>query len=147
MRILVLGGSGMLGRAVVAEARRRGHAALGLSRPQADLRDRERLGFWTRRFSPRLIVNCAAFTAVDRCEEDREAALEVNGSAVGTVVAAAAEAGADTVNVGSLAPATGGNVNGIGAVLTINGEGEADSLNVDDTADTLGNTGTLRRLN
>ena len=47
------------------------------------------------------------------------------------------------MNVGSLAPATGGDVNGIGAVLTVNGDGEADSLNVDDTADTDGNTGNL----
>jgi len=47
------------------------------------------------------------------------------------------------VNVGSTAPAAGGNVNAIGAVLTINGDGGNDTLNVDDTGDMLGNTGSL----
>jgi dTDP-4-dehydrorhamnose reductase len=32
---------------------------------------------------PRAVVNCAAFTAVDRCEEKEEAATAVNGTAVG----------------------------------------------------------------
>src|SRR5260221_8290985 len=50
---------------------------------------------------------------------------------------------ADTINVGSLAPATGGNVNAINALLTINGNDGADTLNVDDAGDSLANTGTL----
>ena len=51
--------------------------------------------------------------------------------------------GADTINVGSTAPSSGGNVNGIAAVLTINGQGGSDTLSVDDTGDTLANTGKL----
>src|SRR5436305_794239 len=44
MRCLVFGGTGMLGQAVVAEARSRGWDALGLSRAQADVLDRGRPG-------------------------------------------------------------------------------------------------------
>lgn len=94
MRALILGGNGMLGRAVVSEARRQGHAALGLAREQADITDPDRLLYWAGAFRPDLIVNCAAFTEVDACEQQRERAFEVNGRAVSHVVEAAEAAGA-----------------------------------------------------
>lgn len=99
MRILVLGGRGMLGRDVVAAGRRRGYAALGLSLEQADIRDRRRLLFWGDRFRPDLIVNCAAFTAVDRCEEEPDRAMEINGRAVANVAAAAEAADAHLIQI------------------------------------------------
>lgn len=49
----------------------------------------------------------------------------------------------DKVNVGSLAPATGGVVDGINALLTVMGDAGRDSLNVDDSGDTTSNNGTL----
>ena len=39
MRTLIFGGAGMLGRALVAEARSRNFAALALPRGQADVRE------------------------------------------------------------------------------------------------------------
>ena len=51
--------------------------------------------------------------------------------------------GNDIVNVGSLAQATDGNLDGIGALLTVNGDGGSDTLNLDDTGDASANTGTL----
>ena len=92
MRTLVLGGTGMLGRAVVAEARSRSLPVLGLSREQADIRDRERLLYWVDAFRPELIVNCAAYTKVDACEgEGRVDAFDINAEALDSVVAAARE--------------------------------------------------------
>ncbi len=79
MRCLVLGGTGMLGSAVVAAARSRGWAALGLSRAQADLTDRDGLRGWAERFRPDVVVNCAAYTKVDAAETERELAFAVNG--------------------------------------------------------------------
>ncbi|MDP9121444.1 MAG: sugar nucleotide-binding protein, partial [Acidobacteriota bacterium] len=73
MRALILGGTGMLGRAVVEAARARGWAALGLSHAQADVTDRSRLLYWVETFRPELIVNCAAVTEVDACEGPLEA--------------------------------------------------------------------------
>ena len=99
MRALVLGGTGMLGRAVAAHGRRRGVPVLALSRKTADLRDRERLRYWVGAFRPDLIVNCAAFTRVDDCESRRELAFAVNGQGVAHAVAAAREAGARLVHV------------------------------------------------
>ncbi len=99
MRTVIFGGSGMLGRALVAEARSRGWAALALPRGQADVRDRDRLLYWADTFRPELVVNCAAFTKVDRCEAEPEHAFEVNGRAVEHVAAAAERAGARLIQL------------------------------------------------
>ena len=48
-----------------------------------------------------------------------------------------------SINVGSLAPSTGGTVNAIVARLTLDAGTGSDALNVDDTGDTAANTGTL----
>jgi dTDP-4-dehydrorhamnose reductase len=101
MRCLVFGGAGMLGQAVVAEARSRGWDALGLSREQADVTDRDRLLGWADDFRPELVVNCAAFTRVDDCEKEEQRAFAVNGEAVGHAAAAAAKAEARLVHVSS----------------------------------------------
>ncbi|HEX6201276.1 MAG TPA: dTDP-4-dehydrorhamnose reductase [Thermoanaerobaculia bacterium] len=99
MRALVLGGTGMLGRQVVAEGRRRGHAALGLSRAQADVTDRGALLAWAREFRPEVVVNCAAMTAVDDCESQEERAFAVNAAGVANAAAAARAAGGRLVHV------------------------------------------------
>ena len=100
MRALVLGGTGMLGRALMTEARNRGQAALALSRDQADVADPVRLRYWMDSFRPDLVVNCAAFTKVDACEgEAREQAFRINGAAVGNVAEAAEKAGARLIHV------------------------------------------------
>ena len=51
-------------------------------------------------------------------------------------------AGANVVNVGSLAPATGGVTTGITGYLVVVGSG-TDTMNVDDTGNTTGQSGTL----
>lgn len=99
MRCLVLGGTGMLGRAVVTAARSRGWAALGLSHAQADLCRRDSLLEWAERFRPEVVVNCAAYTQVDAAETDREQAFAVNGDGVANAAALAERAGARLVHV------------------------------------------------
>lgn len=99
MRTLVFGGTGMLGRAVVAHGRTRGVSVLGLDRARADVTDREALLRWACDYRPELIVNCAAFTRVDDCETEKDVAMAVNGEAVAHVVAAAEHVGAALVHV------------------------------------------------
>ncbi len=95
-RALVLGGTGMLGQAVTAHWRRAGAPVLALSHLQADVLDGDRLLYWVRRFAPEVIINCAAFTQVDACEERKEHANAINGNAL-RLIAAAAEAGKATL--------------------------------------------------
>jgi dTDP-4-dehydrorhamnose reductase len=99
MRCLVLGGTGMLGQAVVAEARSRGWAALGLARSQADVTDRGRLLGWADAFRPEVVVNCAAYTKVDACESEAGRAFAVNGEGAAHAAALAGQAGARLVHV------------------------------------------------
>jgi dTDP-4-dehydrorhamnose reductase len=101
VRSLIFGGGGMLAQALVREARRRGWAALALPRQQADVTDTAAVERWTRGFAPQVVFNCAAFTAVDACEERRADAMAVNGDAVGHLAAAAERAGATFVHVSS----------------------------------------------
>jgi len=89
VRTLILGGTGMLGGAVLAAARSRGWPALALPRATADVTDAARLDYWVDSFQPEAVINCAAFTRVDDCERERERAMAVNGEAVGLVAAAA----------------------------------------------------------
>src|SRR5262245_8742991 len=99
MRCLVFGGAGMLGQAVVAEAEVRGWDAVGLSRAEADITDRDRLLHWAEEFRPEAVINCAAFTRVDDCETETQRAFAVNGEAVEHVAAAAARVGASLIHV------------------------------------------------
>src|SRR5262245_33652083 len=101
MRSLVFGGGGMLGRALVAEARGRDWPVLALTRAQGDIRDRAAVDRWVRDFAPQVVFNCAALTAVDACEERREEALATNGEAVAALASAAAVAGALLVHLSS----------------------------------------------
>ena len=94
MRTLVFGGTGIVGRATVAAARRRGWPALGLTRAQADIEDAGRVAAALADFRPELVVNCAAFTRVDDCQGAPARAFAVNGAAVGPLAAACARAGA-----------------------------------------------------
>ena len=90
----------MLGRALAAEARRRGLPALALSRRQADVADPAGLRYWSAAFRPGVVINCAAYTKVDACEgAGRQEAFAVNGQAVANVAAAAKAAGARLLQV------------------------------------------------
>jgi len=99
MRVVVFGGNGMLGSEVVAAGRRRGVPVLGLSRAEADVTDAERLVDWVRAFRADVVINCAAFTAVDACEEERDRAYAVNAGGAGNAAAAAAAVGAHLLHV------------------------------------------------
>ncbi|MEM7481521.1 MAG: dTDP-4-dehydrorhamnose reductase [Acidobacteriota bacterium] len=99
MRGLVLGGGGMLGRAMAEWGRERGVAVLALDRARADIADPERLAYWVDRFRPQVVFNCAAYTQVDDCETERDHAFEINGRAVAHVAAAAWRVDASLVHV------------------------------------------------
>jgi dTDP-4-dehydrorhamnose reductase len=101
MRTLIFGGTGMLGRALVKEARGRGWPALGLAHGQADLCDAAGLVRWAETFRPEVVVNAAAFTRVDDCERARARAMAVNGAGAGHAAAAAAAVGARLLHVSS----------------------------------------------
>lgn len=97
--ILVTGGTGQLGRAVVAAASARGMVAAGVSSRDMPLDDRTAVFAAVRRAAPRAVVHCAAATNVDGCEQDPLGAYRVNALGTAWVAEAAAKAGCELVYV------------------------------------------------
>jgi len=95
--ILLLGKDGQVGWEL-----QRSLAPLGslvmLGRDDCDLADADRLCAVIRQANPRLIVNAAAYTAVDRAEEERESAFRVNAEAPAAIAAEARVLGVPLVH-------------------------------------------------
>lgn len=101
MRLIVLGGTGMLGRATVAAARRRGWSALALSHSQLDVRNARAVREAALSFGADVLFNAAAFTQVDRCESEAALAHEINAEAVAGLAEVATELGVRLVHISS----------------------------------------------
>ena len=93
MKILLLGKDGQVGWEL-----QRALAPLGelhaCGRAEADLSDPESLRGLVRAFAPDIIVNAAAYTAVDKAESDEAAARTCNAVAPGVLAEEAAACGA-----------------------------------------------------
>ncbi|MBB3194463.1 dTDP-4-dehydrorhamnose reductase [Roseateles terrae] len=94
MKLLLLGKSGQLGWEL-----QRALAPLGtlvsLDRTDGgDLSDSDALAATVRRVAPEVIVNAAAYTAVDKAESEEAAARQINATAVGVLAAEARALGA-----------------------------------------------------
>ncbi|MFH0519487.1 dTDP-4-dehydrorhamnose reductase [Streptomyces sp. M41] len=79
MRWLVTGAGGMLGRDTVGELRARGEQVTGLGHTALDITATAAVDRALTAHRPDVLVNCAAYTAVDDAETDEERALRVNG--------------------------------------------------------------------
>ena len=84
-KIIIVGSGGRLGAALLREWRAAGDEVIGFNRALLDIGDfaqiRERLG--GLEFD--VLVNCAAQTNVDRCEQQPEEAFRLNSEAVATI--------------------------------------------------------------
>ncbi|MBO7941321.1 dTDP-4-dehydrorhamnose reductase [Streptomyces sp. CAI-85] len=98
-RWLVTGAGGMLGRDTVAELARRGADVTGLGRAALDVTRPESVAHAFAAHRPDLVVNCAAYTAVDDAETDEPRALAVNGEGPRLLARACAEHGARLLHV------------------------------------------------
>jgi dTDP-4-dehydrorhamnose reductase len=82
MKIIVTGANGQLGREIGEVSDSTGDEVIGLDSATLDITDRGAVHTAVAELRPDVLVNCAAFTAVDACEEHEEQALDVNGHAV-----------------------------------------------------------------
>jgi dTDP-4-dehydrorhamnose reductase len=95
--ILVTGGSGQLAHALDRGAT--GRAMLRVGRPTFDFDQPDGLHLLLREVAPSLIVNAAAYTAVDKAEEVPEAAYRANRDGPALLAGYCAEAGIPLVHV------------------------------------------------
>ena len=90
---------GLLGRDLQALLVRRGETVTGLARGDLDLTDHRAIGAAMRMYQPEVVVNCAAWTAVDEAEDREDEALAVNGSGVVALARACRSAGSQLVHL------------------------------------------------
>ena len=92
-RILILGANGQVGYEL-----QQGFAGssevVACDRSQIDLTDARRIRAVVRNAAPDVILNAAAYTAVDRAESEPEAAMAVNGVAPGVLAEESSRLGA-----------------------------------------------------
>lgn len=81
MKILLFGKDGQVGRELQRTLLPFGHV-IALNRQNADLQNLPELNRILEATSPDLIVNAAAYTAVDKAETDTETAFKINAKAV-----------------------------------------------------------------
>jgi dTDP-4-dehydrorhamnose reductase len=96
---LVTGAGGMLGRDLVDVLHRQGEDVTGLGRGDLDITDSAAVRTLVLRARPAIVVNCAAWTAVDDAEAREDEALLVNGRGAENVAAACAASGSRLVHV------------------------------------------------
>ncbi|WP_416463374.1 dTDP-4-dehydrorhamnose reductase [Sphingomonas sp. VDB2] len=97
-KALILGAHGQLGRCLAAAAPD-DVMVTALGSNDLDIRDRAAVGRFIRNLAPDLVFNAAAYTAVDRAEQEEAIAHAVNATAVGHIAEAAADAGATLIHV------------------------------------------------
>src|ERR1700722_8772358 len=96
--IVITGGGGMLAHALHDVLAQRGKSSALLPRAQCDISsDADIKKIFD--LKPTLLLNCAAHTKVDLCEQEKEKADVINGYAVGKMAALSRQHGTCLVHV------------------------------------------------
>lgn len=89
MKILVTGYTGQLGYDVVKNGLARGLNMIGIGSKELDISRAEDVSTYIAKVSPDAIIHCAAYTAVDKAEDDRETCRRVNVEGTRNLILAA----------------------------------------------------------
>ena len=83
MRILVAGSSGQVAQSLVARAGQAGHTLFACGRPDLDLLNPATISARMDDIRPDIVINAAAYTAVDTAETDEQQAHAINAAGAG----------------------------------------------------------------
>ena len=97
-KLALIGANGMLAR-MVRHVAPSIYDITSFDLPDFDITNRDLVLSAMMHLRPYVIVNCAAYTDVDRCETNEELALLVNGSGPGYLAEAALDTGATLVHI------------------------------------------------
>ncbi|MDH5299854.1 MAG: dTDP-4-dehydrorhamnose reductase [Gammaproteobacteria bacterium] len=98
MKVLITGANGQVGW----ELQQRipdGYEVYAVDVDQLDIRDELSVNAFVDRIKPDLIINAAAYTAVDKAESDKETAYAVNAYGAGYLAASAKKSGARLIHI------------------------------------------------
>jgi len=100
MRVLVVGAQGQVGRGLVERARHSPNIDIvAVGRPQLDLEVPGSGAQAIAEFAPDLVVNAAAYTAVDQAEREPDRAVRINAEGARELAAAANALGAAIIQI------------------------------------------------
>lgn len=99
LRIAVTGREGQVVRSLVERGGSEDYAVIAVGRPDLDLARPETVFEALRAHSPDVVVNAAAYTAVDKAEAEPEAAFHVNGEGARAVAEAAVRLKAHLIQI------------------------------------------------
>lgn len=78
MKVLVTGANGQLGFDVVRELKEQNIKHLGIDINELDITNEQNVRLFISNYKPTHIIHCAAYTAVDKAEEEKELAYNIN---------------------------------------------------------------------
>lgn len=109
MKILVTGATGQLGHNVCRELSDRKIEYCGMSAVEMDITDREKVQDCISSCHPDAVIHCAAYTAVDRAEDEAERCRAVNAEGTQNIALACRQFGAGMVYISTdyVFPGTG----------------------------------------
>jgi dTDP-4-dehydrorhamnose reductase len=99
MRVLIAGAGGQLGIDLVRCCEEAGDDVVAARHDDLDIVDRDAVHGAVSSLRPEVVINCAAWTAVDACESDPDRALAHNGLAVRWLAESCERAGARLVHM------------------------------------------------
>ncbi|MEA1968583.1 MAG: dTDP-4-dehydrorhamnose reductase [Thermodesulfobacteriota bacterium] len=98
MRIMICGGDGQLGRDCKRVFQNK-NIVESLDLPILDITDSGSIKRELAKFSPDVVINCAAYTNVDKCEAENDAAFNVNANGPGNLAKICSESGSILIHV------------------------------------------------
>ena len=78
MKVLVTGYTGQLGFDVIRELKARNIECIGTTRNEFSLTDIEKMQAFVKAYKPDVVIHCAAYTAVDKAEDEVELCAQIN---------------------------------------------------------------------
>jgi dTDP-4-dehydrorhamnose reductase len=99
MKLLVHGAAGQIGLELCRLRWPADYRITGFDRAEIDITSRQAVADAMRRERPEIVVNAAAYTAVDRAESEADAAFAVNAAAPGYLAAACKAAGIPMIHI------------------------------------------------
>jgi dTDP-4-dehydrorhamnose reductase len=120
MKILVTGYTGQLGYDVVHQGLQLGLKMLGIGSKDLNITNKEAVSQYVKKVKPDAIIHCAAFTAVDQAEDDKDTCQHVNVDG--------------TKNLAEAAKANNAKFMYISTDYVFNGEGQTPFKETDETS-------------
>lgn len=138
MKIVLFGAKGQLGLEIEAKALQAGCELIPLDLPELDITSKEQVSEVLQRERPELIINAAAYTAVDQAEQEKDQAYLVNCDGAANIALAARDAAARLIYLST------DYVFGEGHQEPIKEEADTSPLNVYGASKLAGERETLR---